>query len=144
MKALIKQEGEVFVIHLKGHVDMDSTEPFRKTVLSHLKKEKVIFNLNELSFVGSNGITPFIETLVELTNLGQGRVHFCHLSSEFQRIFEASDIQDLRIFENETTAKSSFYSVFQESHGLPRLSQSIEEVEDSEDLAFVEDVSTPD
>jgi len=122
MKALVQQEGELFVIHLKGIIDFDSTEPFRKTVLSHLKDRKVVFNLNELSFVGSNGITPFIETLVELSQGDETNIRFCHLSSEFQRIFEASDIKNLKIYENEQIAKNSFYSVFQTSASMPMIS----------------------
>lgn len=144
MKALIRQDGEVFVIHLKGQLDMDTSEPFRKTVLSHLQRQKVIFNLSELSFVGSNGITSFVETMVELANTAQARVHFCHLSSEFQRILEASDIQNLRIYDDENIAKTSFYAVFQGSDGLPRISQSIEEGEVAESVERDVVVSTPD
>lgn len=153
MKAMIRQEGEVFVIHLKGKIEFDSTEPFRDTVLSHLKSQKVVFNLESLNFVGSNGITSFIETMVELCNSQGSSVHFCNLSSEFQRIFEASPIRSLKVFENEFVAKSSFYDVFKDSPEMPAMTyDSVSEVpsessdivgatsfEDSEGM-----ISTPD
>lgn len=150
MKAMIRQEGEVFVIHLKGKIEFDSTEPFRNTVLSHLKNQKVVFNLENLNFVGSNGITPFIDTMEELCNTQGADVHFCNLSSEFQRIFEASAIQTLKIFENECVAKSSFHEVFRNSPDMPEMHYASAEgpvvssvgpvsLEDSEGV-----VSTPD
>lgn len=126
MKAKIRREGEIFIIHLKGKIDFDSTEPFRETVLSHLIGQKVVFNLSELSFVGSNGITPFMETMTELCNGAPTRIHFCHLSSEFRRIFEASEITSPKIFETEEIATTSFYRVFQDSSRMPEISEPAE------------------
>ncbi len=137
MKAMIRQEGEVFVIYLRGKVEFDSTEPFRNTVLSHLKNQKVVFNMENLNFVGSNGITPFIETMVELCNSRDSNVHFCNLSSEFQRIFEASSIQALKVFENESVAKSSFYDVFRSSPEMPSLHYSSDRVESAAPVSSI-------
>lgn len=144
MKALIRQEGDVFVIHLKGKVDFDSTEPFRNTVLSHLTNQKVVFNLHELDFVGSNGITPFVETLVELSHIGESAIHFCNMSTEFQRIFEASGIRGLKIFEDEVAARNSFFALFQNSQEMPEITYSSGEVEPLDSVDAGGSVSTPD
>lgn len=109
MNAKIQKEGDVLVVYLDGTIDFDSTEPFRKTVLTHLKEQKVIFNLKDLSFVGSNGITPFIETMTQLCELNRQGVRFCNIGSEFRRIFEASEIKNLEIYESEHLAKRSFF-----------------------------------
>ena len=107
MQAQVKQEGDVFYIHLSGKVDFDSSEPFRDTILRHVKGSRVIFNLQGLAFVGSNGITPFVETMKTLCTEAGSLVRFCNVSSEFQRIFEANEIFIGANFEDERLAYES-------------------------------------
>ena len=109
MQAKIKKENSAFIIHLSGKVDFDSSEPFRKTILNHLNDSDVVFNMRDLDFVGSNGITPFIDTLKTLCQGTRGRVRFCYLSSEFVRLFEASDIPFGVNFQDEVTALHSLF-----------------------------------
>lgn len=109
MEARIQNDGDVCVVHLKGRVDMEANENFRKTCLGSLAVNKIVFDMRELSFVGSNGITPFIETFALLSQRNVATIKVCGLGCEFRRIFEASGIQNLEIYENEGTAKRSFH-----------------------------------
>lgn len=109
MEAIMEQRGEVLIVHLKGRVDYDSADPFRETCLNHLIHHKVIFDLQDLSFVGSSGITCFIKTISELSYKNPEGIKFSRVSSEFLRIFEASDIRNFEVFENDKIASMSFY-----------------------------------
>jgi anti-anti-sigma factor len=117
MQAKIKKERDAFVIHLSGKVDFDSSEPFRSTLLSHIKGTNVVFNMKDLDFVGSNGITPFVQTLKDLCAGNGARVRFCNLSSEFVRIFEANDIPFGVNFQDEFSAMNSLF--VQAEHTMP-------------------------
>ncbi|MEO0336496.1 MAG: STAS domain-containing protein [Pseudomonadota bacterium] len=110
MQAKVKKERDAFVIHLSGKVDFDSSEPFRSTLMNHIKGTNVVFNMKELDFVGSNGITPFVQTIKELCSGSVGIVRFCHLSSEFVRIFEANDIPFGVNFQDEFSAIDSLFT----------------------------------
>ena len=63
MQARISHQGEVMVIHLSGRVDVETAQPFREACLNQIKAKKVVFDFQNLSFVGSSGILPFLDTL---------------------------------------------------------------------------------
>lgn len=123
MQAQVKQEGDVFYIHLSGKVDFDSSEPFRNTILRHVKGSRVIFNLQGLNFVGSNGITPFVETMKTLCAESGSLVRFCNVSSEFQRIFEANEIFIGANFEDEKMAYESLQ--FSSAASMPSFQENV-------------------
>ena len=108
MEANFEQRGEVVVVELKGRLNFETTEPFRKTCLERLLSEKVVFNLQHLNFVGSLGLKDFVDTMDHMTQRSQPGVKFCGVSSEFRRLFEASGISALNIYENTDKAVQSF------------------------------------
>ena len=56
VQAKIRKDGDITVVELKGRLDFETAEPFRETCSDVLTNSKVVFNLSELSFVGSSGI----------------------------------------------------------------------------------------
>lgn len=93
---------------LKGFLDFEIAETFRKNCLENLSGYKVIFNLRELSFVGSSGITPFVEMLSQFSKTNVVRPKFCEMTSEFRRLFLSSQINEYEIFDDELGAMKSF------------------------------------
>ncbi len=93
---------------LKGFLDFEVAETFRISCLQNLAGYKVIFNLKELSFVGSSGITPFVEMLSQFSKSNNVRPKFCEMTSEFRRLFLSSQINEYEIFEDELGAMKSF------------------------------------
>ncbi len=70
---------------------------------------KVIFNLENLEFVGSCGISHFIQTLKEFNSKAQVRTRYCHVRNEFKRMFKSiEEDQIFECFDNEEKAKRSF------------------------------------
>ena len=110
MKAEISTEGDIRVVHLRGHLDFETAEPFRRAYLERLSNEKVVFNFQDLSFVGSSGITMFFELLREFAERNQVKPKFCGLGSEFRKIFAASALSNLEIYDSPVSAVTSFTS----------------------------------
>lgn len=98
----------VVVVELKGRLDFETTEPFRRTCLERLIQEKVVFDLKHLSFVGSLGLKDFVETLDSMAQKSALGVRFCGVSSEFRRLFEASGLAGQEFFDNRERAIQSF------------------------------------
>ena len=107
-----KNEGNVIVFELEGHLDFETTQQFEETCLTVLKKsetQRIVFNMKGLKFVGSSGINQFIKVLREFNGLDE-KPRLCHLSSEFQKVFRA--LQPARnpfaIYEDEAQAIVAF------------------------------------
>jgi anti-anti-sigma factor len=108
MEAHFEVRGEVMVVELKGRLDFETTEPFRKTCWEHLLGAKVVFDLKNLNFVGSLGLTDFVDTLDHMAKESRLGIKFSGVGSEFRRLFEASGISRLEIYENQDKAIQSF------------------------------------
>lgn len=107
-----KQDGNVMVLELEGHLDFETTIQFKETCRDLLEKkqtQRMVINLEKLKFVGSSGINQFIRVLKEFNSLKE-KPRYCRLSTEFQRIFRAFQAtrNPFEIFEDESTAKLSF------------------------------------
>ena len=108
MEACFELRGEVMVVELKGKLDFETTEPFRKTCLGRLLGEKVVFDFRHLTFVGSLGLREFVDTLYHMRQKSLPGVRFCGVSSEFRRLFEASGMSALDFYDNKDKAVQSF------------------------------------
>jgi len=108
MQAKLRKDGDVTVVDLTGRLDFETSEPFRETIAEMLGNSKVVFNLSGLSFVGSSGISAFVNTLKELSDKAPVRPRFCHVRSEFQRVFKSTGPDAFPLFEDETAAVKSF------------------------------------
>lgn len=106
--AMIERQGEVVIVHLRGRIDYESTEPFRRHCAANLIHEKVVFNLRELNFVGSIGVTDFVGIIGELFNQSGGGIKLGGVTNEFRRLFEALCPKDLQIFDTAASAVRSF------------------------------------
>lgn len=108
MQAKFALRGEVVVVELNGRLDFETSGPFRRTCLERLVSQKVVFDLRNLNFVGSLGLTDFMTTIEDMKRQSRPGVKFCGLSSEFRRLFEASGLPAQDFFENQEKAIQSF------------------------------------
>lgn len=108
MEAKIKQEGGVEVIRLSGRMTLDTITQFQTVCLAKLSNKKVVMNMRELSFVGSNGIMIFLETLGQLAESKTSCVKLCGVRSEFLKIFAANNMDMVEVYEDERKALVSF------------------------------------
>jgi anti-anti-sigma factor len=108
MQARVSREGEVVVVHLLGRIDAESADGFRKICLEKFATSQVVFNFAGLSFVGSSGILPFLETMQVFKQANQCGVRFSSVGTEFKRLFAATPLHDILIYENFQLASRAF------------------------------------
>ncbi len=107
-----RQDRNIIVLELEGHLDFETSHQFKETCLNLMKKlstNQMVFNLAKLKFVGSCGINQFVKVLKEFNNR-KDRPKFYGVSSEFTRILRALQAKrnPFEICENETDAIESF------------------------------------
>lgn len=116
MKTEIKKKGDMIVVTMDGHLDFGTHVPLREDLLKLLSSSKqevtpskIIFNLEKLEFVGSSGISSFVQTLKDFTTGSLTKPRYCNVKSEFRRIIKAFDEEEIfEFFDNEDRARKSF------------------------------------
>lgn len=117
MKTQIKKSGDTVVITMKGKLDFETHIPLREDLNKIINNEKtdtvpkkIIFNMENLDFVGSSGISSFVQTLREFNASVPERPRYCHVKSEFKRVIKAfaEETELFEFFENEDRARKSF------------------------------------
>ena len=100
MKARIKNTNESIIISLDGKVDYESQGEvcnlINRTVSQNQNRtdqaaKKIILNMKELEFVGSSGITQFVQSLKAIHQQTDIVPKYCGVRSEFKKIMKAFD-----------------------------------------------------
>ncbi|MGK5084079.1 STAS domain-containing protein [Bdellovibrionota bacterium FG-1] len=116
MKTQIKKNGDTIVVSMDGKLDFETNVPLREELSKLIKPhktdstpKKIIFNLENLEFVGSSGISSFVQTLKEFNAVAQEKPRYCHVKSEFRRVMKAFDETEVfEFYDTEERAKKSF------------------------------------
>ena len=116
MKTQIKKIGDTIIVSMDGKLDFETAVPLRED-LNRIARQakgdcvpkKVIFNFENLDFVGSSGISSFVQTLKEFNATIPSKPRYCHVKSEFRRVIKAFDEEAVfEFYDNEERAKKSF------------------------------------
>jgi anti-anti-sigma factor len=96
MKARIKNTNESIIISIDGKVDYETQDEVCRLINSTISKNKenqaarnVILNFKNLEFVGSSGITQFVQTLKSIHQNTDVVPKYCGVRSEFKKIMKA-------------------------------------------------------
>lgn len=108
MDAKVNQINGVYTVQLTGHLDFETADALKVSCEKHFVHKKVVFDLKGLSFVGSSGITPFLQTLGFLLRRNGNQLKVCSVSAEFMKIFEAAQLVGLEVYEDEYQARLAF------------------------------------
>lgn len=116
MKTQIKKNGDTVIVSMDGKLDYETHLPLREDLDQIIHNThtdsaptKIIFNLEKLEFVGSSGISAFIQTLRDFNSSSPTRPRYCNVKSEFKKVIKAFDEAELfDFYENEERAKQSF------------------------------------
>lgn len=87
MEAKLVQMGEVLVVNINGRLDIDKAHPFREACFKNLLDKKVVFNLQQLNFVGSTGIKSFFQLLKEVHTKNKFGVRIVGMAPDFLRVW---------------------------------------------------------
>jgi anti-anti-sigma factor len=115
MKTRMKKDGDTVIVSMDGKLDFETQVPLREDLQKLIRQSqdsvplKIIFNLERLDFVGSSGISAFVQTLREFNQSAPVTPRYCNVKSEFQRVIRAFGEEDLfEFYDNEDRARESF------------------------------------
>lgn len=125
MKTHIRKAGDTVVVSIDGKIDYETQVPLKDELQKLARTRgtaqncqnnktdstptKVIFNLKNLEFVGSSGISNLVQTLKDFNSRSEVRPRYCHVRSEFQKVIKAFDEDSVfEIFDTEERALNSF------------------------------------
>jgi len=98
MKARIRNTDQSIIISLDGKVDYETQDEvcnlITRTLSTHKRDQyakNIVLNLNNLEFVGSSGITQFVQSLKALHTHTDVVPKYCGVRSEFRKIMKAFD-----------------------------------------------------
>jgi len=109
MKAKIKQNSDILVLSLEGKIDYESQDDacalINKTIVKNKTDEvpkQILVSMKELQFVGSAGITHFVEQLKKIHETTDVTPKYIGVKSEFQKIMKAFDAEnEFEFFDDE-------------------------------------------
>ncbi len=108
MEAKLDKKGEISIITIHGPLNIDKTQGFREYCIRNFSGKKIIFNMQNATFVGSTGLQAFFETVKTLNEESQFGLKLVGLKPEFKRIFQNMELNKLEMFESLDGAVSSF------------------------------------
>jgi len=98
MKARINTNAESIIISLDGKVDYETQDEVCEIINTAIERNKkdqaaknIVLNLKNLEFVGSSGITQFVQSLKAIHHDTDITPKYCGVRSEFQKIIKAFD-----------------------------------------------------
>jgi anti-anti-sigma factor len=110
MKAKLSSHDGSIVISIDGKVDYETQDgvcDFINTTIERNKRDQnakdVIVNFKNLEFVGSSGITQFVQSLKNIHNETDFTPKYCGVRSEFQKIIKAFDEENEFDFYDDTS-----------------------------------------
>lgn len=112
LRASVIDNNNVTVISLEGRLNFESQQQLGENVARIIREGKqVIFDLENLSFVGSSGITSFLQDLRVYSEKDRSKTPiFCNVSSEFERLIEAyNEDSFFQIERNRHDAVATFF-----------------------------------
>ena len=108
MQARVDVENDISIVRLSGYLDFETVIPFKRDCLDTISTSKVIFDFETLNFVGSCGLTSFLQSLQTFGEGLERRPRFVGAGVEFRRLMQMIDFIDSDFFENALLAKESF------------------------------------
>ena len=118
MKTNVRKTGKYFVVDIEGKLDYENQVSLKDCLdeilfdtsgTASFHSPQIIFNLEKLQFVGSSGISTFVQTLRMVQGGSAIKPRYCNVGSEFKKIMKAfAQGDDFEFFENEESAMASF------------------------------------
>ena len=115
MKTRMKRTESTLVVNFDGVLEYDTHEALRED-LQKLRRisnsdqapSEIIFDLKGLEFVGSTGISAFIQILKEFNASAPSKPRYMNVKSEFRQLIRAFDQDQLfDFFDSDETSKNA-------------------------------------
>ena len=110
MKAKLSSHEESLIISIDGKIDYETQDGVADFISSTIERnqrdhaaKQVIVNFSNLEFVGSSGITQFVQSLKNIHTETHFTPKYCGVRSEFQKIMKAFDDENEFDFYDDAT-----------------------------------------
>ena len=110
MQINMEEENGIAVFRMSGDIDINTSPDLKKSFDSAIsgKKDKIVINLKEVSYVDSSGLATLVEILKNMRAYG-GKLKLASLSDKVRGLFEITKLDKLfDIVPDEESAVSSF------------------------------------
>lgn len=107
VNAEIILEKDILIVTLSGTLDFNKAYEFKRKSFRHFLQNKVVFSLKDLNFVGSTGMSSFVETLAELSQKNPNGLRVCDVGLEYKRLLEPYFSDKFQLCLNLEEAKQS-------------------------------------
>ena len=104
MQANLRKNGDISIVSISGALSIEHTQAFKKICESNFSNGKVLFNLENASFVGSTGIQHFIDAMKSIVTRNTNGLNVVCGKPEFYRIFSGLGVENLHFHNTETVA----------------------------------------
>jgi anti-anti-sigma factor len=108
MEARLQKRGEITVVHISGKLTIEKNQPFRDICLKQFSKQKIVFSLDGLQFVGSSGIQSFFQTLNDVHQMNPYGVRIAGVAGDFLRLLQRTASAGVQIHADVENAMISF------------------------------------
>ncbi len=115
MKTEAKRVGDTVVVSMDGKLDFEMQDSLKLHLSKILKAnsdsvaKKIIVDMENLEFVGSSGISSFVQTMKDFNAASPTKPRYCNVKNEFRRVMKAFDESDIfEFYENQDRARKSF------------------------------------
>lgn len=110
MQVKTEDKGDVRICYVNGEIDINTSPQIKKIfdkIISE-KKEKILINLKDVTYVDSSGLATLVEMLKNVRSYG-GKLKLSNLSSKIRSLFEITKLEKLfEIIGDEEEALKSF------------------------------------
>lgn len=110
MKAQLSTRNKIVIVALSGRVDVETAEPFHAVCTREFSGQRLVFDFSDLSFVGSQGMLPFLKVFQAFYEKSPGSFKFSGMGVEFRRLFSATALNVVELYETIDGAVASFAS----------------------------------
>ena len=115
MKTRMKKTESTLIVNFDGILEYDTHETLRESLQklhrissSDQTPREIIFDLEGLEFVGSTGISAFIQTLKEFNASAPSKPRYLNVKSEFKQLIKAFDQDQLfEFFDSKDSSKKT-------------------------------------
>ena len=113
MKAKIKKNDDKIILTLEGKIDYETQDDACAVINRTIEKnktdetpKKILVSMKDLQFVGSAGITHFVEQLKKIHDDTSVTPKYIGVKSEFQKIIRAFDEEgEFEFFDDENLTR---------------------------------------
>lgn len=91
-----EEKGGILVCYVNGEININTSPQVKKAFdkLIGAKKEKIVVNFKDVSYVDSSGLATLVEMLKGLRSYG-GKLKLTNLSTKVKNLFEITKLEKL-------------------------------------------------